>query len=90
VSPGDRPIAPGKDHTLDFVETIYNIAIKEIPYATVYSGASLIVLKVVLPELLLPPPMVIVQQPLNWLRKIDSHCVVIPSPGTETLYQAVK
>jgi len=49
-------------------------------------------LNVVLPELLLPPPMVIVillliprynsrVLPAARLRKIDSHCVVMPSPA---------
>jgi len=77
-------------------ETIYNIPIKEIPYgleriniamapyAALYPGASLMALKVVLPELLLPPLMVIVILPPNpryhsrvspaaRLRKIDLH-----------------
>jgi len=56
-------------------------------YAAVYPGASLMALNVVLPELLLPPLMVIVilllkpryhssVLPAARLRKIDLHCVV--------------
>jgi len=58
-------------------------------------------LNVVLPELLLPPPMVIVILPLMpryhsrvlpaaRLRKIDLHCVMMPSPTAAMLYQVVK
>jgi len=58
-------------------------------------------LKAVLPELLLPPLMVRVILPPNpryhsrvspeaRLRKIDSHCVVIPSPlSGDTLYRVI-
>jgi len=71
------------------------------PYAAVYPGASLMALKVVLPELFLPPQMVIViltpntrchsrVLPAARLRKIDSHCVVTPSVAAAMLYQAVK
>jgi len=70
-------------------------------YAMVYPGESLIALKVVLPELLPPPWTVIVilllsnrhhswVSPVARLRKIDSHCVVIPSTTVEMLYQVVK
>jgi len=62
------------------------------PYATVYPGASLMALKVVFPELLELPLMVIVillpnpryhsrVSPAARLRKINLHCVVIPSPA---------
>jgi len=58
-------------------------------------------LKVVLPEFLLPPLMVIVILPPNpryhsrvspaaRLRKIDLHCMVMPSPTAAMLYQVVK
>jgi len=70
-------------------------------YAAVYPGASLMVLKVELPELLAPPLIIIVillpdpryhsrvSPEARW-RKIDLHCVVIPSPAAAMLYQAVK
>jgi len=70
-------------------------------YAAVYPEVILMVLNVVLPELWFPPPMVILILPLSSryysrvlpvarLRKIDLHCVVMPSPAVEMLYQAVK
>jgi len=70
-------------------------------YAGVYPGAILIALNVVLPELWFAPPIVILilllssryysrVLPVARLRKIDSHCVVMPSPAVEMLYQAVK
>jgi len=80
----------------------YYIFIETAPdYAAVYPGAILTALNVVLPELLAPPPMVIVILPLKpryhsrvspatRLRNIDSHCVVIPSVAVEILYQVVK
>jgi len=69
-------------------------------YATVYPGTSLMALKVVLPELL--PPLIFIVilllsnryhsrvSPVARLRNIDLHCVVMPSPNVEMLYQAVK
>jgi len=58
-------------------------------------------LNVVLQELWLPPLMVILilllssryhsrVLPVARLRKIDLHCVVMPSPAEAMLYQAVK
>jgi len=79
--------------TLWTSQTIYNIPMKEnlsatwataieAPYAAVYPGAILMALNVVFPELLTPPPMVIVilppssryhsrVSPVARLRKID-------------------
>jgi len=70
-------------------------------YAAVYPGAILMALNVVLPELWFAPPMVILilllssryhsrVSPVARLRKIDSHCVVMLSPGEAMLYQAIK
>jgi len=59
-------------------------------------------LKVVFPEFWFAPPIVIVTplpvncvyhsrvSPAARLRKIDSHCVVMPSPADAMLYQEVK
>jgi len=69
-------------------------------YSAVYPGASLMALKLVLPELLAPPPMFIIillpnpryhsrVSPVARLRKIDSHYVVIPSPAVAMLYQVI-
>jgi len=80
---------------------VVTIIYSHCPYAAVYPGASLMALKVVFPELLLPPLIFIVMlllssryhsrvSPAEVQREIDLHYVVMPSPNVEMLYQAVK